>query len=121
MRGRPLKSDVRENIIDLLFLLKEAHGYEIYKFYNALFPKVSQRLIYYHLRKGISTGDFEISRIKSEDGNFSWGSKSERVYYKLSGNARPNPDKKIIVRFNKLKDLIKNKKNFEFKKREKLK
>ena len=101
-----MKSDVRDNIVDLLFLLKEAHGYEIYKFYNLLFPKVSQRLIYYHLRKGVSTGDLDISRISKIKGNFSWGSDAERIYYKLSKNSRPNPDKKTILKFKKIKASI---------------
>ena len=110
MRGRPLKSDVRDNIVNLLFLLKEAHGYEVCKIYNLLFPKVSQRLIYYHLKKGVSTGELEISKISRVDGDFSWGSDAERIYYKLSKNARPNPNKRTITKFKKIKRILKSKK-----------
>lgn len=81
--GRPLGSVVRQNIIELLFYLKKAYGYEIHKIYLDLFPSVSQRLIYYHLKKGVDTGEFIVKHIRSEKGNYSWGETAEKVYYSI--------------------------------------
>ncbi len=103
MRGRPVGSKVRQNIVDLLFLIGEAHGYIIYKIYNAVFPKVSQRLIYYHLKKGVDIGEFKIKHIRNVSGDFSWGSNSERVYYCLGELANPNPNKRLVNLINKIK------------------
>jgi len=48
-RGRPVKSEIRQNIVEILFYLKRAYGYDIYKVYIKIFPKVTLRSIYYHL------------------------------------------------------------------------
>ncbi len=95
-------SDVRKRIVDILFVLKKAHGYEIAKIYNKLFPKVSVRLIYYHLNKGLSLEEFKVENIRNERGNFSWGDKVERKYYSLGRNASPNPSMKLIERVKRL-------------------
>jgi len=88
-RGRKPYSIVRKRIIDILFLLGKAYGYEIYKIYNHVFPKVSQRLIYYHLRKGAALGEIKINKITKESGNFSWGDSAEKIYYEIGENANP--------------------------------
>ena len=95
-RGRPLNSVIRNNIIDLLFILKEAYGYEIARLYNKIFPKVTQRSIYYHLKKGEATKELKVVKVKETKGDYSWGSKAERKYYTLGENARPNPSKRLI-------------------------
>jgi len=51
-KGRPVKSEIRQNIVEILYFMKQGYGYEIYKVYVAIFPKVTMRSIYYHLRKG---------------------------------------------------------------------
>ena len=33
MRGRPVKSAIRQNIIEILNFIKRGYGYEIYKIY----------------------------------------------------------------------------------------
>lgn len=88
-RGRPTKSIVRQNIIEVLYYLKSAYGYEIYKIYKEVFPKVTLRLMYYHLRKGVELGELKIEKREKEEGNFSWGSESEKIYYSLGPNAEP--------------------------------
>ena len=88
-RGRPVKSEIRQNMIELLFFLKEGYGYNIYKHYKDIFPPVSMRVIYYHLRKGADLGEFKVNKIIKENGNFSWGSETEKIYYSLGQEAQP--------------------------------
>jgi DNA-binding transcriptional ArsR family regulator len=102
-RGRPIKSLVRENIIEILYFLKKAYGYEIYKHYIEIFPKTTMRNIYYHLRKGLAIKEFEIERIEREKGNYSWGPEAEKTYYKLGPNANPKIDSKVKKYFEKKK------------------
>ena len=89
MRGRPVQSQIRQNVIEILFYLGKGYGYQIAKLYNEIFPEVTQRSIYYHLRKGTQTKEIEIHKIEQEEGNFSWGSSVEKKYYTLGVNAEP--------------------------------
>jgi len=73
--------------------MKEGYGYEIYKQYRSLFPKVTMRSIYYHLKKGLAIKEFKISRVEKERGSYSWGPEAEKTYYSLGENAKPTmPD-----------------------------
>ncbi len=87
-------SIIRDRLVEILFFLKKSHGYELAKIYNAIFPKVSQRVIYYHLTRGVKDQIFEAI---DEDvkGNYSWGNSARVVYYMLGKNAQPNGDLKI--------------------------
>lgn len=89
MKGRPIGSKVRQNIIEILYFYKKLYGYEIYKIYTALFPPVSMRLIYYHLKKGIETEEFRIHKIDKKSGNFSWGEDVKNIIYELGPKAEP--------------------------------
>jgi hypothetical protein len=95
IRGRPLKSEIRQNVIEILSYLKKGYGYQICKIYNEVFPEVSQRSVYYHLRKGVDTGEILVQDVKIEDGEFSWGNKVEKTYYQLGPNAEPKGNKRI--------------------------
>ncbi len=95
MRGRKPASLVRSNMIELLYVLKQSHGYDLALHYNAIFPKVSQRLIYYHLKKGVDLGIFEVAAVKKEKGTYSWGATAEKIYYTLSNNAAPVGNRKV--------------------------
>jgi len=86
-RGRPLKSHVRQNMIEILGYMKKVHGYHLYTIYKAIFPAVSMRAIYYNLKKGLETGEFEVAGVEKQRGNYSWGGEVERTYYKLGDNA----------------------------------
>lgn len=88
-RGRPVRSEIRENIAEILFFKGKAFGYELSKLYNEIFPKCTSRVIYYHLKKGQQLGEFKVNKVISEEGNFSWGTTVERIYYELDEKAKP--------------------------------
>jgi len=94
-RGRPVKSQIRQNMIELLFFLKEGYGYDIYRHYKDIFPPVSMRVIYYHLRKGADLGEFKVNKVIKENGNFSWGSEAEKIYYSLGDEAQPIGNQRV--------------------------
>lgn len=94
-RGRPTKSLIRQNVVEILNHLGPGYGYEISKIYNEVFAKVTQRSIYYHLRKGIQTKEIAIHRVEQEKGNFSWGSLVEKTYYALGQQAQPQGNAQV--------------------------
>ena len=100
-KGRPVKSEIRQNMVEILFYMKEGYGYEIYKVYVAIFPKVTMRSIYYHLKKGLSLKEFKVSKVEKEKGDYSWGPEAEKTYYSLGENAKPVGSDKIKEYFGK--------------------
>lgn len=103
-RGRPIKSQIRQNIIEILFILGEGYAYDIYKIYSAVFPKVTMRSIYYHLKKGKDTGEFEVSEIKKEKGDYSWGPEAEKIYYRLGPQASATLNETVKKYIDKIKN-----------------
>jgi hypothetical protein len=101
MRGRPVYSNIRQNIVELLYFMGKGYGYEIYQAYVDLFPKVTMRSIYYQLRKGAALGEFEIESVKTEKGDYSWGPEAEKTYYKLGKNAKAKIDERIKEYFSR--------------------
>lgn len=91
-RGRPIGSGIRQNMINLLQYMRRAHGYQLYKAYIDCFSKVTLRVIYYHLKKGVSLGEFVVDTIAKEKGDYSWGGEAEKIYYKLGPEAKPRAD-----------------------------
>jgi hypothetical protein len=89
-RGRPVKSIIRQNIVEILFFLKKGYGYDIYKAYRDIFPAVTMRSIYYHLNKGIETEEFKVAEVKKERGDYSWGNEVTKTYYSLGPKAKPS-------------------------------
>lgn len=102
-RGRPLKSEIRQNIIEILYFMKKGYGYDIFKAYSQIFPKVTMRSIYYHLNKGSETGEFKVHEIKKEKGEYSWGSEAEKIFYALGKNASPKINLRVKEFFDKKK------------------
>lgn len=102
-RGRPVRSAVRENISEILFFLGKGYGYEIYKIYTAIFPKVTRRLIYYHLKKGVALKEFKIEKVEKVKGEYSWGSEAEKTFYSLD-KAKPKGDAKVKAYLDKIKE-----------------
>jgi hypothetical protein len=94
-RGRPTVSQIRQNIVEILFYLEEGYGYQISKIYQELFSKVTQRSIYYQLRKGLQTKEIIIKETRQESGNFSWGSNVEKKVYALGSLALPKGNNQI--------------------------
>lgn len=105
--ARPVSSIIRQRMVDILYHKPELTGYDIFKIYIGVYGKVSLRSMYYHLKKGQSTGEFKISKIVKEQGDFSWGNVSNKIYYELGENAVAQPDKNIHA-FIKELDSIKN-------------
>lgn len=83
-------------MIEILFVLGEAYGYQIYKVYKRIYPPVTLRSMYYHLKKGCELGEFEKLRIEKDQGEYSWGPSTERIIYKLGPHAKPQGDDKVI-------------------------
>jgi len=102
-RGRPVRSEIRQNIVEILYFLGKGHGYQIYKIYKAVFPKCTNEVIYYHLKKGVLLGEFKVAKIKQEKGNYSWGPTAEKIYYSLGREASPKIDKKVKKYIDKMK------------------
>ena len=102
-RGRPVKSEIRQNVIEILNVIGTAYGYKIHKYYNELFPACTREVIYYNLRKGVTLGEFELAEVKQEKGEYSWGTVVEKKYYKLGPKAVPRGDPKVREFFEKLK------------------
>lgn len=98
-KGRPTRSEIRQNMVEILYFLKKGYGYDIYKVYRSIFPKVTMRSIYYHLKKGTEIGEFAIHKIEKEQGNYSWGSEVEKIYYSLGPNANISMDPRVSKAF----------------------
>jgi len=105
-RGRPVKSAIRQNVVDILQHLKKGHGYNLYKIYTDLFDPVTMRVIYYHLKKGSALKEFKVHSIIKENGNFSWGSTVEKIYYELGENARPTYNYRVKEYFDRINDEV---------------
>ncbi len=82
-RGRPVKSIVRDRMKEILLILGNSYGYEIYKVYTAAFSKITIRSMYYHLDKGVELGEFNLVGVKEERGDYTWGDRTTRRYYNL--------------------------------------
>ncbi len=94
-RGRPAGSPVRKNVVELLAVIGELHGYDICKHYEKIFPTVSKRAIYYALQKGTKQGFFKVSKVESITGVYSWGPNAQRTYFCLGELAKPTGDTKV--------------------------
>lgn len=95
VKGRPIKSRIRQNVVEILHYLGEGYGYQIAKIYNEVFPSATRRSIYYNLQKGLLTKEISVHKIEEEKGDFSWGSMVEKKYYSLGKNAEPKGEKRI--------------------------
>ena len=102
-KGRPVKSEIRQNMVEILFFMKQGYGYEIYKVYISIFPKVTMRSIYYHLKKGVSLNEFKIDKVEKEKGDYSWGPEAEKIYYGLGDTAKATGMDKVKEYFDKNK------------------
>jgi hypothetical protein len=94
-RGRPTYSQVRQNLVEILSIVEKGYGYDLYKIYKEIYPEITLRLLYYHLKKGVSLGEFIVENIKKEQGDYSWGSEVEKIYYILGPNSQPKGDTRI--------------------------
>ncbi len=102
-RGRPVKSQIRQNVVEILYFLGKGYGYDIYKAYRDIFTPVTMRSIYYHLNKGIQTEEFKIAEVKKEEGDFSWGTVVTKTYYALGPKAKAAGKQEVKEYFDKKK------------------
>ena len=100
-RGRPIKSQIRQNIIEILNVMGRGYGYAIHKIYKEIFPECTREVVYYHLKKGVKLGEFAVDEVKQEKGDYSWGGTVEKTYYKLGPNANPAGDTRVKEFFEK--------------------
>ena len=84
-RGRLPGSAIRDNMVEILAVIGQIHGYDLYKHFRKVYGNASLRSIYYHLKKGTELGVFESKGIERIEGNFSWGSGVERKVFAASG------------------------------------
>lgn len=96
---------IRQNIVEILYFLGDGYAYDIYKHYVSVFPLVTMRSVYYHLKKGVSTNEFVVKDIKKEKGTYSWGPEAEKIYYALGPAASPHIIPKVKAYFDKKKCL----------------
>lgn len=103
-RGRPIGSEIRQRMVDILAVMGQGYGYEIHKIYCELFPRCTREVVYYHLRIGVKLGQFIIEKVVSEQGDYSWGRMVEKTYYKLGPEANPRANYEIHEYFKKKKE-----------------
>jgi len=94
-RGRPTRSEIRQNMVEMIAVKGKGYGYELAKIYNQIFPPCTRENIYYHLRKGVAIGEFIVQEIKEERGQYSWGSTVEKKYYALGPQAKPQGNERV--------------------------
>ena len=100
-RGRPTQSEIRKNLIEILFVKGKEYGYNLHKYYVKIFAPCTREVVYYHLKKGMQLGEFVLDEVKREEGTYSWGGVVEKKYYKLGPNAKPKGDPKVKEFFEK--------------------
>lgn len=109
--GRPIGSDIRLRMVDILAVLESGYGYEIHKIYCQIFTPCTREVVYYHLRTGVKLGLFSIEKMVSEKGEYSWGKTVEKIYYKLGTAAIPHLNPAIahaVQKYKLAKELANN-------------
>jgi hypothetical protein len=107
-QGRPIGSKVRQNLVEILYFYKHLHGYDLYKIYKELYHPVTMRLIYYHMKKGVDTGEFKVYKVDKKIGTYSWGGTSENILYELGPGANPMIEPRVKVYWEKNMEKKKN-------------
>lgn len=100
-RGRPVGSQTRQNMVDILSVMKAATGYDLYKVYIKVYSKITLRTVYYNLHKGTLLDVFKVNIVKTEQGDYSWGPAAEKKYYELGPKAKPSKDKEVLEELRK--------------------
>jgi hypothetical protein len=101
-RGRPSISRIRQNIVEILSVCRQAYGYEIYRAYKEIFTAPTMRSIYFQLKKGMETNEFIVESVRREEGEYSWGKTADKTYYRLGPCANPSGDKRVRDYFSRI-------------------
>ena len=104
MKGRPVGSEVRQNLIEILAVVGKAYGYQLAKLYLEVFPATTKRNIYYHLKKGVELGELQVFDIFHEEGEYSWGTVAEKIYYELGPKAQVKGDERVTQAIRNIKE-----------------
>jgi len=99
--ARTPRSQIRQNIVEILYFIKKGYGYDLFQIYKELFPRATMRSIYYNLKKGTELDEFKVHKIKSEQGNYTWGTTAEKIYYELGPEAKPTMPYRVKKWFEK--------------------
>ena len=108
MKGRPFKSNTRQNIEKILATMGMGYGYLVYKIYRKAYEKTSLRNIYYHLHTGVKLGEFIEIGSEEGKGDYTWGGKTERKIYTRGPNASQEKDPKAEEVMKELSIAYKN-------------
>jgi len=100
-RGRPTLSEIRQNIIEILYFMQKGYGYKIYSVYRKIFPSCTLKSVYYHLKKGVALEEIGVEEVKDERGEYSWGDSVRKTYYKLGPKAKPMMNPRVQDFFEK--------------------
>ena len=73
----------------MLSVVERATGYDLYRIHRDVYGPISSRSIYYNLHQGVLLDDFEIDEVTVESGEFSWGGKAEKKYYRAGRKLKP--------------------------------
>ena len=87
--GRPVGSEIRQKLIEILFYVGADYGYNLHKLFEYCFYPCTREVVYYHLKKGVNTGEFAVKEVKMESGNYSWGPQARKIMYSLGPEAKP--------------------------------
>ena len=85
-RGRPVKSQIRDNIHTILSAISSSYGYELWRIYQIAMAKTgykptTSRIFYYHLYKGMELNLWESGGEEHKLNYNSWeGSTSRKLY-----------------------------------------
>ena len=94
-RGRPPTSSVRKHIAEILFVFGPLTAYDVHKHYIQVFAKTTRRNAYYQLKRGVELKEFKVDRIEDEQGQYSWGPVSRKIYYTLTVGVKPDFNKEV--------------------------
>ena len=97
-RGRPKGSATRDNVARILSVIERGTGYDVFRIHREVFGPITSRSIYYNLHQGVLLDLFEMDAITVEEGEFSWGGKAEKKYYRLGRKAKRLIDEDLQAR-----------------------
>lgn len=87
-RGRPKGSATRDRVGEVLSVIGRGTGYDVFRIYRDVFGSITSRAIYYNLHQGVLLDEFELDEVTVESGEYSWGGKAEKKYYKPGRKAK---------------------------------
>lgn len=91
-RGRPKGSLTRVRIGVILTVIERGTGYDLFRIYREVYGQITSRSIYYNLHQGLLLDEFELDAITIESGEYSWGGKAEKKYYRIGRKSHAQAD-----------------------------